>query len=839
MYSTTSARELIRLLVEQEYENKRMRKVLFHAVDQIDAANARIAAHEADSKTAFETLRVEHANRVRLEQEAARLSTELALYVEKSERAQAEIETANRIVRRVEKQRDELEVAVQKARSTARKYETTTLVANARAEGERVGFESGFRRAQEDAQRAYEQAQDDDVPTEPAGSESDIEDEGSVSSSPGHPRGDVLPANLANLPLDPQIEPVPVPPRKDSNASSMSEVRRGKMPSRGPIEEVQQRLREGSRITTPHPRSRSAAYSSNESLPDSGIDVSRRRATAPSESGSSMGYQRQRNMSAPIVIPPDGYVPNANDGLPPPHQLSPHVSPPRELQPEPSAPRQGRTLQRGGHGRQSSQESGFSTGTTTAGSISGYDIVNPAGHGLGRRRSRDLSVIPEGTDSQGASPNPTLRAMSQRSVTPVSPGYSQPQYPGGYVERPARRDSRAGSEAGSIRSRASNQRYGEEMRHPPPSEAERWRQSAENRPLYPAPPTRQPEPEAVFLSPSPPRREPTVSPRSAQRSDRSRGLTRTPSSGDGEVNIEIQPPSRPQSLSSDQPLVQQDGLLSPQHANRPLGRPQQYQTPQQPQAPQYQQPPPQQYQPPQRYQVPTQRPVIPQQYQQSQPVIPQQMHSGATPVPSPPAQLPGSGAGPSFPLGFMPTGSPLAPPQDPGERPNAPYGGGSGFAFPSPSQPAPVEPRRSLKKKKNSIKGTPFARPQSVSSDAPIPIPNPTTPRAGPSYEPAQVPPGVSYPAPPGQRGPVIPPGSPAHNRSGSLNAPAGMAPSSPRAPRGILRHSGSANSVSSNGSYSRFNAEEYHDPAYFAVDERASRGTPRVNPNNLMVPGQ
>jgi hypothetical protein len=153
-YSTTSSREVLRLLINEEYALKQTRKLLLAAIERVDLESRRAAEAEnqiAETLTKFQTL----GRQRRAAQEGnARLREELRLHKLQLENARVEIARAQEIVKNVEDQRDDAEESAWKAKEMARKLNEERLMRIARDEGRRLGYAEGVRRgralAQED-----------------------------------------------------------------------------------------------------------------------------------------------------------------------------------------------------------------------------------------------------------------------------------------------------------------------------------------------------------------------------------------------------------------------------------------------------------------------------------------------------------------------------------------------------------------------------------------------------------------------------------------------------------------------------------------------------------------
>nr|GAT43872.1 predicted protein [Mycena chlorophos] len=149
-YASVPAAQILSLLIEREYECKRLRKGLLKALDRVDAV---ITSQSANARVTQETLdKFREVNRARVEAERAlaKTSEELRLWKFQFEHAQKEIARAQDVVALVETQRDDAEKAAARTRTLARQLKEQKLVGDAMEEGRKLGYKAGFRRAQQE-----------------------------------------------------------------------------------------------------------------------------------------------------------------------------------------------------------------------------------------------------------------------------------------------------------------------------------------------------------------------------------------------------------------------------------------------------------------------------------------------------------------------------------------------------------------------------------------------------------------------------------------------------------------------------------------------------------------
>ncbi|KZT70322.1 hypothetical protein DAEQUDRAFT_725605 [Daedalea quercina L-15889] len=143
MYGSSS-RELARLLVYQEREVKDLRKMLATVSDQLKAETQRADEAEVRAREAALRFKNMHDAKVQAEQDTEHHKQSLELYKLQLANAQEEINRAQKIIDTLEAQRIEAEEVAARARTTARKLKEEKLAALAREEGRREGYEAGL-----------------------------------------------------------------------------------------------------------------------------------------------------------------------------------------------------------------------------------------------------------------------------------------------------------------------------------------------------------------------------------------------------------------------------------------------------------------------------------------------------------------------------------------------------------------------------------------------------------------------------------------------------------------------------------------------------------------------
>jgi len=144
-HSGVDKRDLVRLLVDEKQQSRRMRKVLYSALERLEIETRRTAEAEHLIIETSQKCRSVNDAKLLAEQDAASARHELGLYRLQLDNAQREILRAQESLVLLEAQRDESEAAAARARSTARQLNDEHLVQVAREEGRRLGFMEGLR----------------------------------------------------------------------------------------------------------------------------------------------------------------------------------------------------------------------------------------------------------------------------------------------------------------------------------------------------------------------------------------------------------------------------------------------------------------------------------------------------------------------------------------------------------------------------------------------------------------------------------------------------------------------------------------------------------------------
>ena len=148
--ASPSQRELVRLLIDQEQESSMLRKQLYIVNQRVESEARRAAELERANQQATQRYREINESRIVVQQEASKAIQDSRIYHLELENAQKEIESARESLKRIEKERDEAEAAAARARTKTRKLREQQIVAAAREEGRRLGFQAGFEHARQE-----------------------------------------------------------------------------------------------------------------------------------------------------------------------------------------------------------------------------------------------------------------------------------------------------------------------------------------------------------------------------------------------------------------------------------------------------------------------------------------------------------------------------------------------------------------------------------------------------------------------------------------------------------------------------------------------------------------
>ena len=478
VHSERTTKQLVRLLVHEEYETKQAHQLLHAAFERLESETRRV--NEAEGRVLEIAQRFNAVNeaRVQSQAEAAKLSAELGMYKLQLGNAQEEIYRAQHILRKVEDERDDAAAEATEARDTARKYREQHIVNLAREEGRKMGYLQGMRHAQ----MGYSDTKTIEFP--------DHYTTGAISNR----------KLLMDGPFDDTLQNVFDDERSITDDGISTVPNRPRYMSRNVAHDVE--------VMSDAPRQSQAASHH--------LNLGSNRPTWGDRSPADDSFPRPVHNGYPAphpetLIPPDGWIPRSEDGshidIPPPHEFERATS---------SSSGRGwatisgiqnrlnRVLGGSRHARQQQSDTpnvsapapGYPRHSPTPPSpisttFSQFDITAP-GPDLHEEDRRKLSVIQEG--SVEATPSISLgrsRADARTPALETDYGYSPTtnftiRSPPGEEEPVALMDvikshpHKIGPGEGDNRSVHDLQRLGDDVRYSDPDVVENWRRSTVN-----------------------------------------------------------------------------------------------------------------------------------------------------------------------------------------------------------------------------------------------------------------------------------------------------------------------------------------------------------------------
>lgn len=137
---------LARLMHREERDAHQLRTLLVLTSERLEHETRRADDAERRVGEALQRLRAAHEATMLAQAEAARATAELRLHRARLDEAQREIFRAQELVDRLEQQRLDAEAEAARARDKARRFREDSIVARAREEGRRQGFQEGLSR---------------------------------------------------------------------------------------------------------------------------------------------------------------------------------------------------------------------------------------------------------------------------------------------------------------------------------------------------------------------------------------------------------------------------------------------------------------------------------------------------------------------------------------------------------------------------------------------------------------------------------------------------------------------------------------------------------------------
>lgn len=148
LHSDRTTKQLVRLLIHEEYESRQAHQLLNAAFERLESETRRVSEAEARVLEIAQRFNAVNEARIQAQTEAANFSAELGMYKLQLANAQQEIFRAQDVVRQVEYERDDAAAEATEARDMARRYREEHIVHLAREEGRKMGYLQGVRHAQ-------------------------------------------------------------------------------------------------------------------------------------------------------------------------------------------------------------------------------------------------------------------------------------------------------------------------------------------------------------------------------------------------------------------------------------------------------------------------------------------------------------------------------------------------------------------------------------------------------------------------------------------------------------------------------------------------------------------
>lgn len=358
---SSSRRVLAHVLARKERDSKQMHQLLKLTFAKLDEESQRATDAERRAAECLVRARTAIDARAQADTDATAARTELAMYKLQLDQAQREIFRAQEMLTGLEERRHDAEEDAARARSVARKLQEERAIDAAREEGKQQGWREGLRRgmllgrqeAEDELGRSRRRDEDLRSRSRPRRVDDPLFSRAALASeesSPDHVTPHPTPSRARNGRRSPDISPQRPAPPGPNRVPSFGH--RGSPPELAPSirrrqrnEDTQSRQRSRSRppfqTPTPPPAvpepAHSRPYTPHEDstpsiiqpipVPASASSASHplpfRGSPSPSPSPSHVHH-------APVQIPPDNWIPRAQDAsgdghlsiyLPPPHEL--------------------------------------------------------------------------------------------------------------------------------------------------------------------------------------------------------------------------------------------------------------------------------------------------------------------------------------------------------------------------------------------------------------------------------------------------------------------------------------------------------------------------------------
>ncbi|KAK0493553.1 hypothetical protein EDD18DRAFT_404639 [Armillaria luteobubalina] len=148
IHGQSSHKQLLRLVIDQEYEANKMRKAMVVVLERLEQETQRASAAEDFSAQLVQRFQLLNEGRLKMHEELIEVKKQLEMYRVQYNHARSEIKRGEEVLENVSEQLQNAERDAVRARSQAHKTEQKRAVLEALIEGRRMGMMSGYAQAQ-------------------------------------------------------------------------------------------------------------------------------------------------------------------------------------------------------------------------------------------------------------------------------------------------------------------------------------------------------------------------------------------------------------------------------------------------------------------------------------------------------------------------------------------------------------------------------------------------------------------------------------------------------------------------------------------------------------------
>ncbi|SJL16336.1 uncharacterized protein ARMOST_19857 [Armillaria ostoyae] len=148
IHDQSSHKQLLRLVIDQEYEANKMRKAMVVVLERLEQETQRASAAEDFSTQLVQRFQLLNEGRLKMHEELIEAKKQLEMYRVQYNHARSEIKRGEEVLETVSEQLQSAERDAVRARSQAHKTEQKRAVLEALIEGRRMGMLSGYAQAQ-------------------------------------------------------------------------------------------------------------------------------------------------------------------------------------------------------------------------------------------------------------------------------------------------------------------------------------------------------------------------------------------------------------------------------------------------------------------------------------------------------------------------------------------------------------------------------------------------------------------------------------------------------------------------------------------------------------------